>query len=49
MGEWTRSDKAKRYFYPQFPNTAEDLAAYFNSPGREYFMIVSDGVFVGII
>lgn len=49
VAEWTRSDEAKRYFYPQFPNTAEDLAAYFNSSAREYFRIVSDGVFVGII
>lgn len=49
VAQWTTSKEAKRYFYPQFPNTIEELAAYFESPNREYFRISNGDAFVGII
>ena len=49
IAQWTQSEEAKRYFYPRFPNTTEELTIYFQSPNREYFRILSDDQFVGII
>lgn len=49
VGEWTSSPEARRYFYPQFPNTQSGLEKYFESGEREYFRIASNREFVGII
>jgi len=49
VGEWTSTPQARRYFYPQFPNTRQELEQYFRSNDRDYFRIMSEGKMVGII
>ncbi len=47
--EWMRRPEIKKYFYPQFPDTVENLGKYFELSNRAYFRISHENELVGII
>ena len=49
IAKWLRDPAIRESFHPQFPEPEEDLCAYFQSPDREYFSILQEQNFAGII
>ena len=46
---WLKAPEIKGGFHPPYPETADELRRYLQSPGREYFSIFHDQHFAGII
>lgn len=46
---WLKDPEIRESFYPRFPDSAAELARYFQSPTREYFSIFHQQHLAGII
>jgi RimJ/RimL family protein N-acetyltransferase len=46
---WLRTAAVRDSFYPKFPEGEAELVKYFKSPAREYFSILNEGKFAGIM
>ena len=47
--EWLQEEGIPESFVPALPRTSEAVMAYFAEPERDYFAIVHEGEFVGVI
>jgi RimJ/RimL family protein N-acetyltransferase len=49
IAAWLRTPAIRESFYPQFPDSEEELAGYFKAPTCEYFSIFHEQNLAGII
>jgi RimJ/RimL family protein N-acetyltransferase len=49
IAAWLRTPAIRDSFYPRFPDAEADLARYFEAPNCEYFSILHEKNFAGII
>lgn len=49
ISKWLQAPEIRHGFYPPFPADPEELAGYFETPTRQYFSILYQNEFAGII